>query len=141
MEVNAFRIFGSCSASGRRLAGIVVAALLSLVDAKGGHAAVIASGYLWSEDASQMVCFVLNVSSTPVKILSAKIVSSSGVTIDNSDTCTQLGTLQPGQRCGLVAPTVQAAGIVEIDAPKGRVRGTCQLNASGNVILESTEMR
>lgn len=117
----------------------LAAALLLLGGAQSSPAATLASGVLWSEDAVQIVCFVVNVSAQAVKIESARIVNSSGGNATGYNGC--VGTLLPGKRCGMNAEITQGAGIVVVDAPKGRVRGTCQLNAYGSVGLLTTEMR
>jgi hypothetical protein len=103
-------------------------------------AGILASGYLWSDDAEAMVCLVLNVSATPVTITAAKIVDAAGTTIATFNGCDQV-TLQPGGRCAVRAKTKQAAGIVKLDGPRGRVRGNCQLNTVDDTILAAVEMR
>jgi hypothetical protein len=118
--------------------GLASALLLGSVQIAG--AGVLASGYLWSDDAEAMVCLLLNVSATPVTITAAKIVDVSGTTIATYNGCDQV-TLQPGQRCAVRAKTKQAAGIAQLDGPRGRVRANCQLNTVDNGILASTEMR
>ena len=103
-------------------------------------AGTLASGFLWSENANRMVCFVWNVSDSPVTLQSAKVVNEDGFAFATFGSCN--GTLQPGKRCGFYAYDVaQGGGRVTIDAPRGKVRGTCQLLASGNVSVATTEMR
>lgn len=108
--------------------------------AASAQATPLASGYLSSDNATSMVCYVFNVGSIPVTVLSAKIVNYAGSNITALDSCFQV-TLQPGQRCGVSGNATQAAGVVQIDGPKSRVRGTCQINNAGHDILGATEMR
>lgn len=115
--------------------------LSMLLGATTAHAVTIASGFLWSEDAEQMVCFLWNVGDTPVNVSSAQILNSSGVPFVTFSSCT-LQPLQPGKRCGMQAYDVtQAGGRMKIDAPRSRVRGTCQLLGPGLVSIATTEMR
>lgn len=124
----------------RTTAAIGLAAALLLGSAQIARAGVLASGYLWSDDAEAMVCPLVNVSATPVTITAAKIVDVSGTTIASFNGCDQV-TLQPGGRCAVRAKAKQAAGIVRLDGPRGRVRGNCQLNTVDDAILAAVEMR
>jgi len=125
----------------RRIAMLVAIAAAVGIGASGSaQAATLASGILWSEDAKTMVCSMLNIGSTPVKVLSSKMVDSSGGAIFGYNGCFNK-TIQPGQQCGFVVETQQAAGIFEIDSSKSHVRGVCQLLANGNVSVAVTEMR
>lgn len=124
----------------RTTATISLAAALLLGSAQIARAGVLASGYLWSDDAEAMVCLLVNVSATPVKITAAKIVDAVGTTIATYNGCDQV-TLQPGGRCAVRAKTKQAAGIVQLDVPRARVRGNCQLNTVDDTILAAIEMR
>lgn len=113
------------------------ALLLGGVPARAG---TLASGFLWSENASRMVCFVWNVSESPVTLQAATIVNASGVPFSTSGSCS--GVLAPGKRCGFVAYDVaQGGGRVTIDAPRNRVRGTCQLLDDDVFSRATAEMR
>ena len=116
-------------------------AAATLAVAPAARAATLASGYLWSEEATQMVCFLWNVSASPVNVTSAGIFNANGANVTFYDTCATK-PLQPGARCGFLAYNVtQAGGRAQIDVPRNRVRGTCQLNKDGNFVIVTTEMR
>jgi hypothetical protein len=120
-------------------AALGCAAILLLGPAR-ARAGTLASGFLWSENADRMVCFVWNVSDAPVTLQSAKIVNEEGNAFATFGNCN--GTLQPGKRCGFVAYNLQqAGGRVSIDVPRNRIRGTCQLLDDNVVTLATTEMR
>lgn len=121
------------------LAAAACGAILLLGDVS-AWAGTLASGFLWSENASRMVCFVWNVSESPVTLQGAKIVNDSGVPFSTFGNCS--GVLAPGKRCGFLAYDVaQGGGRVTIDAPRNRVRGTCQLLDGDVFALATTEMR
>ncbi len=116
-------------------------AAAALAAAPAARAATLASGYLWSENATSMVCFLWNVSASPVNVQSAGIYNSGGTNVTSYDGCTSQ-PLQPGKRCGFQALNVaQAAGRAQIDVARNRVRGTCQLSRDGNLIVEATPMQ
>ena len=116
-------------------------AAATLATAPAARAATLASGYLWSENATSMVCFLWNVSASPVNVQSVGIYNSGGTNVTFYDACTGQ-PLQPGKRCGFQAVNVaQAAGRAQIDVARNRVRGTCQLSRDGNLIVEATEMQ
>lgn len=122
------------------LASLACSAALLLGGAGAASAGTLSSGFLWSENADRMVCFVWNVSDSPVTLQSAKVVNEDGVGFATFGNCS--GTLQAGKRCGFVAYNVQqAAGRVTIDTPRNRVRGTCQLLDDNVFTLATTEMR
>lgn len=124
----------------RRVFVAVALGVTFLIGAIPAWAGTLASGFLWSENADRMVCFVWNVSESPVNLQSAKIVNESGVAFASFGNCS--GTLQPGKRCGFVAYDLQqAGGRVTIDVPRSRVRGTCQLLDGDVFTLATTEMR
>lgn len=124
----------------RRIAAIACG-MGMLLGAATAQAGTLASGFLWSEDAERMVCFVWNVGDAPVDITSAQIVNSNGSAIVTISNCT-VQPLKPGERCGMTGYGVtQAAGRVKVEGPRGRLRGTCQLLADGLVSVASTEMR
>lgn len=103
-------------------------------------AATLASGILWSDDASMIVCFVTNVGTTPAKISSSQIFDSDGKVFASWNSCFH-ATLAPGASCSIQAPVPQGAGRIEADVAKGHLRGTCQLSGKGNVIIASNDMR
>ena len=129
--------------SGRTRRSLLAAPAFAAALMLGGATAwagTLASGYLWSENADRMVCFVWNVSDSPVTLQSAKVVNEDGVAFATFGNCS--GTLQPSKRCGFVAYNLQqAAGRVTIDTPRNRVRGPCQLRDDIFNETATTEMR
>jgi hypothetical protein len=122
------------------IAAAACAAVLSLPAAT-ARAATVASGFLWSENAERMVCFVWNVSNAPLKVLSTEIVDDAGNAVTSYDNCVAQ-PVQPGKRCGFLAYDVtQAGGRVTIEGPRGRVRGTCQLLAPGSIGITTSDLR
>ncbi len=125
---------------GRRLAFLIAtAAVLGLGSPRASAAATIASGRLWSEDAEAILCTLLNVGSTPVKVLSSRMIDGDGGNVLGFNNCFNK-TLQPDRQCTFSVYTQQAAGIFKIDASKSHVRGICELQTKDQVVIGISEM-
>ena len=129
-----------CTFRARGLIGLFALAVSLLGTATGARAGVLASGYLWSNDAVSMACFVLNAGSTEVEIVSSKMVDGTGATLLGYEDCAVKKKIGPGKRCGMQVTTKQAAAILVVKGSKARLRGTCQLNGTGNNIIATTPM-
>ena len=127
--------------TGKRLFGAVALAAVLLGGGRVASATTIASGLLWSENASMMVCSVLNVGSTPAKINSSTINDGSGGKAFLAwDGCFHK-TLAPGENCTMQALVQEGAGVIDASVAKGHLRGACQLVGNGNVVIASIDMR
>ena len=122
-------------------AGLGLTLALGLGSASGAGAATLYSGYIASTDAAKLICYVLNVGSTPVKVSGSHITNDGGFPALQFGDCGFIGTLQPGKRCAFYSMLDDGAASITVDSGKGVIRATCQLDDANGNILATTPMR
>jgi hypothetical protein len=128
------------SARGRSAAAAAVALAATLAAAATAGAGVLASPFIDSASTGGVFCRISNVGKAPVELTAAKILSSQGADVTDTNGCET--TLGPGDTCSIFAQgPFGGRGVVEVAGSAKRLRGACQLVDDGFDVVGIVEMR